>query len=171
MLPGTPAQPMPAPDGVLLVRDEDELLAAIRGRLDELGVTYDVLDRVAGLPDRFSSKLLCRPPARHVSALTLWLVLGAVGYKIALVHDEDALAKVKGLLSKRKIPNRRITEITVARRRMSLWLFTPERGREMAKLRAAKLTPEQRTQSARKASRVRWKWRSEASHAWQGKRA
>jgi hypothetical protein len=142
MLPGTPAKPMPAPDGVLRVRDEADLLAAIRKRLHELGVTYDVLDRVAGLPDRFASKLLCDPPIRHISPMTLWLILGALGYDIGLIHNPDSLAKVRGLLSKRKLWNRPSTMKAIARRRMSPWLFDSERAKEMGHLgglaRAAK---------------------------------
>ena len=48
MPPDTMAAPVTAP---LLVRNEDELLAAIRARLIELNITYDCLDCVALLPN------------------------------------------------------------------------------------------------------------------------
>jgi hypothetical protein len=57
MLPDTMAAPVP-----LLVRNEDDLLAAIRARLIELNITYETLDSVAVLPERYASKLLCDPP-------------------------------------------------------------------------------------------------------------
>jgi hypothetical protein len=149
-------QLMPAPDSVLaVVRSEADLLAAIRARLDELGTTLAGLDAAAGLPDRFASKLFCG--MRHISPMTLWLILPALGLDVGLIHNPAALAKVRGLLEPRKGVNPHITEVTVARRRMSPWLFNPERGRAMARVRLAKLKPSQRVEIARNAARTRWK--------------
>jgi hypothetical protein len=136
-------QPTTAPAGVVLVHDEADLLAAIRARLDELETTYAGLDAAAGLPDRFASKLLCDPPMRRISSMTLWLILPALGYDIGLIHNADALNRVKGLLSKRKLPHHRPPSmITIARRRVSPWLFNSERARKNGRLgglaRAAK---------------------------------
>jgi hypothetical protein len=149
-------QLMPAPDGVLRVRDEAEFLNALRLRVDELEITYDTLDAIAGLPARFSSKLMAR--TRHVSPMVLWLLLGAVGYDLALIHNADALARVKTRLVKRKyVPSKHTTLISVARRRMSPWLFTPERGRDAARVRLAKVKPERRSEIAKNAAQTRWK--------------
>jgi hypothetical protein len=158
MLPDAP-QLMPA--GAVLARNETELLTAIRARIAELDVSYDTLDRIAGLPDRFASKLLCNPPIRQISQATLWLLMGAIGFKLALIPDAEGLAKVQNRLVKRRGPNPHITMITVARRRVSPWLFSPERGREMARVRLAKLGPKRRGEIARNAARSRWKrkWR------------
>jgi hypothetical protein len=149
-------QPTIAPDGVLaVVRSENDLLAAIRARLDELGTTLAGLDAAAGLPDRFASKLFCG--MRHISPMTLWLILPALGLDVGLIHNPAALAKVRGLLEPRKGVNPHITEVTMARRRMSPWLFDPERGRKAARVRLAKLGPERRVEIATNAARSRWK--------------
>ena len=160
------------PAGALLACNENEFLAAIRARVAELDVSYDTLDRVAGLPDRFVSKLLCDPPMRSISQATLWLLMGALGYKLALIPDVEGLAKVQNRLVKRLGSNtRHISTITVGRRRMSPWLFDPERGRDAARVRLAKLKPAQRVEIARNAARSRWKQnrkkcsRSSASNA------
>jgi hypothetical protein len=165
----TPAQPTTPLNGVQLVHDEHEFLAAIRARLDELGVTYDSLDRAAGLPDRFSSKILCRPPVRHVSALTLWLVLGAVGLDLALIPNPEALARVQKLLVKRKITTHRHTSmITIARRRMSPWLFDSQKAKEMGRLgglaRAAKHHARVAvSEMKRQAACARWRKRAQCN--------
>jgi hypothetical protein len=146
------------PAGAVLARNENEFLAAIRRRVAELDVSYDTLDRIAGLPDRFASKLLCDPPMRSISQATLWLLMGALGYKLALIPDVEGLAKVQTRLVKRLGSNtRHISTITVGRRRMSPWLFDPERGREMASVRLAKIKPSRRVEIARNAARSRWK--------------
>jgi hypothetical protein len=83
----TMAAPVTAPTP-LLVCNEEELLDAIRQRLNELQITYDTLDSVAMLPERYTSKLLCRPPIKHAGALTLWNILGTLGFKISLVATD-----------------------------------------------------------------------------------
>jgi hypothetical protein len=145
------------PAGAVLARNENEFLAAIRARVAALDVSYDTLDRIAGLPDRFASKLLCDPPMRQISQATLWLLMGALGYKLALIEDAEAFAKVQSRLVKRKAPNRRISTMTLARRRNSPWLFNAESGRAMVSVRLTKLNPKQRIEIARNAARARWK--------------
>jgi hypothetical protein len=79
------AAPATAP---VLIGNEEELLDAIRARLNELQITYDTLDAVAALPERYTSKLLCRPPIKHAGAVTLWSILGTLGFKISLVASD-----------------------------------------------------------------------------------
>jgi hypothetical protein len=158
VLPNAPRTPS-LPAGAVLAHNETELLTAIRARIAALDVSYDTVDRIAGLPDRFASKLLCDPPMRSISQATLWLLMGAIGFQLALIPDPEAFAKVQTRLVKRLVPNRRISTTTLARRRNSPWLFNAETGREMARVRLAKIKPERRAEIARKAARIRWKWK------------
>src|ERR1700730_13759600 len=87
----TTHQPLPA--GALFARDETEFLDALRARVEELDISHLTLDAVAGLPVGFAGKLLCNPPMRHISSLTLWLLLGAVGFKLALIPDAEGLPR------------------------------------------------------------------------------
>jgi hypothetical protein len=80
---------------VVLVRDEPDLCRVIRERCAELQITYATLDVVALLPDGYSSKLLAEHPTKHMGALTLWSVLGTLGYRIGLVHDEELLSRFR----------------------------------------------------------------------------
>jgi hypothetical protein len=88
---------------VLMVRDEAALLAAIRARLIELNITYGCLDDVALLPEGYTSKLLCQPPLKHAGALTLWSILGTLGFDISLV-PHDIPAHIRERLIARKCP-------------------------------------------------------------------
>jgi hypothetical protein len=81
-----------------VVRSYDELLAAIRNRVDELGVTRDGLDTAAGLPDHYITKILSRHPIRRLGLLSLGGVLGALKLKLVVCEDE---------LSQRPLPERR----------------------------------------------------------------
>jgi hypothetical protein len=100
MLPDTMAAPSPAP---VLIRDEPELLAAIRARCAELQITYETLDTVAVLPDGYSSKILCAHPVKRMGALTLWSVLGTLGFDISLV-PHDIPAHIRERMPVRKHP-------------------------------------------------------------------
>jgi hypothetical protein len=86
----------------LVIGNEQEMLALIRARIDELGITYATLDAIAGLPDGYAGKLLADRPLRRAGPLALSLILGALGYGVQLFEDEDALRKVRRRFVKRK---------------------------------------------------------------------
>jgi hypothetical protein len=88
----------------VVVHDERELIAAIRARLVELDISYDTLDTAALLPDGYTGKLLAPEPIKHAGALTLWNILGTLGYRIALIHDPDLLARFRDKLVTRERP-------------------------------------------------------------------
>jgi hypothetical protein len=118
----------------ILIRDEDELLDAIRARLVELNITYDTLDAVALLPERYTSKLLCRPPIKHAGALTLWNILGTLGFKISLVAT-DVPTYMRERLTPREHPPQ-----PTGKRRIDFSLtraFMRKIGRKGGKARAA----------------------------------
>jgi hypothetical protein len=88
----------------VMVRDEPDLCRVIRARCAELQITYETLDVVAMLSDGYASKLLCDHPVKHMGALTMWSILGTLGYRIGLVHDEELLARFRDKLVARKCP-------------------------------------------------------------------
>jgi hypothetical protein len=132
MLPATMAAPSPAP---VLIRDERELIAALRERLRELGITYETLDTAALLPDGYASKILCEHPVRRMGALSMWSILGTLGYEIALVHNPDLLARFRDKLVTREHPpqahGKRRLDFSVTR------AFMRKIGRKGGKARAA----------------------------------
>jgi hypothetical protein len=145
---------------VVMVHDECELLAALRKRCDELGVTRQTLDTAALLPDGYASKLLCDPPMKHLGALTLWSVLGTLGYRIALVHDPDLLARFRDRLIVREHP----PQSTGSRGRVN-FSFTYRFMRRIARLgglksgqvrHARSIKKQERSRIARTAALKRW---------------
>jgi hypothetical protein len=94
----------PEPKLLATVRDYDELIAAIRARRDELEVTHETIGEVAGIASGHASKLLCDPPMKRMGIISLGAVLGALGLKLIVVEDEEALARVRRRLVKRQYP-------------------------------------------------------------------
>jgi hypothetical protein len=86
------------------VTDYAGLVGALRARCAELNLTFDVLDEIAGLADRYSSKLLTPAikPSRTLGKMSLGAVLGALGLKLIVVEDPVALAKVQNRYRPRK---------------------------------------------------------------------
>jgi hypothetical protein len=78
--------------------DYPALLAAIKKRLGELNVSLECIDSIAGLSERYFGKLTCNPPIRYLSTFSMFLVLQALGLKIALVYDPEALQRVQSRL-------------------------------------------------------------------------
>jgi hypothetical protein len=150
---------MTAPAATLTVRNEAELLAAIRARCNELQITYETLDVVAVLPERYASKLLCDPPIKHMGALTLWNVLGTLGFQISLVPDEIP-AHIREKMIVRKHP----PQSTGSRGRVK-FSFTHRFMRKIARLgglksgqvrHARSIKKRERSRIARTAAIVRW---------------
>jgi hypothetical protein len=132
-----------------VVRDYDGLLAAIRARRDELKVAHLVIDDVAGLQTGYTSKLLSDPPIRNLGAMSLGPLLGTLGLALAIVHDGEALRRVQGRLTPRRHAHKRAD-------RSHTW-FTSKNAREMALKRAAKMSEKQRSASASRAAKARWR--------------
>jgi hypothetical protein len=87
-----------------IVTDYRGLVAALRQRIVELGTGMESVDEVAGLPARYTSKLLStnvRPGKPNLGPISLGPLLKALGLKLALVADEDALAEVRDRLPQR----------------------------------------------------------------------
>jgi hypothetical protein len=82
------------PRRLAVVREYGELVEALRRRCAELEIPFEVADEVAGLPDRYVSKLLSPTPIRSLGRIS-WNVLAALGLQIIVVEDPDALEKAQ----------------------------------------------------------------------------
>lgn len=69
-----------------------DLRRLIRERIVQLGITYAVVDQVAGLPARYCSKILSEPPARNITVPVLLTLLGAIG--LSFVRDDETIVKL-----------------------------------------------------------------------------
>jgi hypothetical protein len=86
------------------VTDYAGLIGALRQRCDELNITFEQLDVVAGFTDNYSSKILSPSlrPIRRLGHMSTGAILGALGLKLQLVEDPVALARVKDRYYPRK---------------------------------------------------------------------
>ena len=77
----------------------DGLREACRKRVAELGTTFESVDHVAGLPTRYVSKLLSPSGMKSPGLTSLGPLLGALGLRLLVVVDEEAMARIAGRLS------------------------------------------------------------------------
>lgn len=135
-----------------------ELVLALCQRLDQLNISQDTLDEIAGFTTRYSSKQLCWPQIRKFGNMSFGTMLETLCVKGVLVDDPEARIKLKDRLTKREraAPIRSAATddgvaFEVSRRKLALL------GRKGGQIRASKMTPKQRSRSARRASRARWR--------------
>ena len=148
----------------MMVADEVALIHALRARADELNVSRQEIDRVAGLTPGLASKLLSIPPIRYFGPLTssvaFWSMIGCLGLAVHLIEDEAAGARFSAQMDKRNGKSVR-TRARLLNSRIP-WLFTPEMARNLAMLGMLSMTPKQRTKRAKTAAKARWRNRQTA---------
>jgi hypothetical protein len=75
------------------ITDYDSLIQALRARANELSISRETIDNLAGLPDRYANKVLSTGGRKRIGMQSLGLLLGALGLKLIAVPDEEALAR------------------------------------------------------------------------------
>jgi hypothetical protein len=84
-----------------------ELVAALRARRDELNISHELIDDIAGLQSGYTSKLLAPTPGKNLGYMSLGAIMGALGIGLVVVEDSARRALVEGRWSQRKrAPNR-----------------------------------------------------------------
>jgi hypothetical protein len=131
-------------------------LQVIAARLDQLNITYTMLDVLLGLPERYSSKCLAVPPQKYFSQNTLDAAFDVLGMDLIAVENAERTAS---LLSYRHFKQRKYKrhELGSARMRQISTEFLRIMAAKGGFARAAKLSPEQRRRIARKGGRERWR--------------
>jgi hypothetical protein len=84
------------------IRSYADLLVTLRARRDELRVSHETIDEVAGLQPGYASKLLAPNPTRRLGYLSLGLMLGGLGLRMTIGEDAEALARIRRRLEVRK---------------------------------------------------------------------
>jgi hypothetical protein len=85
-----------------IVIDYRDLVVALRQRIVELGTHLTAVGEVAGLPSGYTAKVLSLGQARPaLGRISMGPILQTLGLKLALVADEEALAKVRHRLPQR----------------------------------------------------------------------
>jgi hypothetical protein len=83
--------------------DYTTLVLALRARAEELNISREQIDAIAGLPDRYTGKVLSIRGKKRIGLLSLGPLLGALGIKLMPVEDPEALARVQGRFEPRSV--------------------------------------------------------------------
>lgn len=144
------------------VHDYDQLMGAFRARVAELDVPGEAIDAIAGLPLKYTMKLLAPKPVKAVGRTSLGPLLGTLGLKLLVVEDVECLAKIIHRLVKARSASASMRAILARekrprRRRYFALRGHPELARLLAQRRILSQSPGERSAAASYASRKRWK--------------
>jgi hypothetical protein len=84
------------------VADHNQMLLALRRRVDEWGTTLESLEIEAGLQSGYAAKLLSKNPIRRASPFIIFLMAEALGLQITLTESPNA-ERMKQRHSQRRI--------------------------------------------------------------------
>jgi hypothetical protein len=78
-----------------LIRTYDDLVVAIRARRDELNVSHELLDHLAGFQGGYVSKLLAPRRTKNFGVMSLASMLAALGVGLMLVEDSAQVERMR----------------------------------------------------------------------------
>ncbi|THD56754.1 MAG: hypothetical protein E8A46_02610 [Bradyrhizobium sp.] len=105
--PAAPRQKSPrAQLAPVPIRSMAELLAALRARRDELHLTHETIDAIAGWPAGYAGKLLAPEPIKNLGWSSLGLALNTFGIALVVVEDEEQKRRVEKRWTPRERPQR-----------------------------------------------------------------
>ena len=140
-----------------VVADHNQLLAAIRRRVEELELSYEVVEHLAGLQSGYLAKIIGNPPIKRASPFTSFLILQALGLRVKLEKDPELIEKLSKRWTKRKLPK---SKKSIPDAGTYKYEVTPDlmrrRGRLGGYARAAKLSRERLSEIGRAAVNDRW---------------
>ena len=79
----------------------EDLLTALRARKAEFNVSFEVLDDLSGLGERFSIKLIGPKPNKTLGSVSLGATLRALAVRLVVEEDPAQLARIQSRLVKR----------------------------------------------------------------------
>ena len=82
-----------------IVRTTEDLRQLFRVRVAQFNISLETLDAIAGLPTRYSSKVLGLQPTRRFGQISFEALLGALGLMLIAIEDTEALARVQHRLA------------------------------------------------------------------------
>ena len=79
-------------------RNADDLRHILRARFAELGISFETVDAIAGLPTRYTQMVIGVAPRRNFGQISLDALLGAAGIMLIAVADPEALERIRNRL-------------------------------------------------------------------------
>jgi hypothetical protein len=144
--------------------DYDGLVAALRERASQIGLSFAAIDELANIGEAATAKYLSDLRVKNLALKSFFAISETLGVRAIFVEDERLLAQMKPHWQRRDERKahrashlaKRLGPTTIAR-------VLPTVAREMGRRGGAKrreLPPEVRRALARAAARVRWRARA-----------
>jgi hypothetical protein len=89
---------------VQIIRGMPDLLDALRARRDEVGITLETLDAVAGFPSGYSAKLLAPVAIKNLGWMSLGAALDSLGVALVMVENVEQKKLVESRWKRRERP-------------------------------------------------------------------
>ena len=86
-----------APRVLAAVSSYEEMIAALRQRVNELQIHGERFDEFAGLPEGYLSKLIGPNPVRRIGVVSFAPLLAGLGLRLLVIEDKDATKRLKRL--------------------------------------------------------------------------
>jgi hypothetical protein len=86
---------------IAVVSDYAGLVSVLRERAEQLDVSNEVLSDVTGLASGYVGKVLGLNGKKQLGRVSLGVVLSALGLKLAVLEDPEALERVRPRLTRR----------------------------------------------------------------------
>ncbi len=143
-----------------IIADYDQLVSALRERIDKLAISQQLIDDLAGWAGGYAGKVLGPSEVKRMSTDSLFILLETLGLGLQLVENPAALARMEARYERRVERTRRTgvirRHISAAVREAVVHEHVIARATNGGHARAACLPSKQRVQIARKAARARW---------------
>ena len=97
----------PALPDVPMIRGMPDLLAALRARRDQLELTHERIDDIAGFPSGYCGKLMAPEPIKNLGWLSFGLALDALGVALVMVENPEQIKRVENRWIPRERPHQR----------------------------------------------------------------
>jgi hypothetical protein len=133
------------------VSSYEQMVDALRQRVQELSINGERFDEYAGLPRGYLSKLVGANPVRRLGMTSFEPVLSGLGLRCLFVEDEQATQRLK-----KRLPPRNSSYVRAAPSIVLTVRFFQKIGRLGAQARIDNSTAEQRRKWARRAANTRW---------------
>jgi len=134
------------------VSSYEQMLAALRSRVNELQINGERFDEYSGLPRGYLSKLIGAKPIRRLGMISLAPVLAGLGLRLLVIEDNAATARLKN-----RLPPRNQSYVRSAPSIILTVRFFKRIGRMGAQARVDNSTKQQRQEWARNAANARWR--------------
>ena len=93
---------------IATVRDHNELLVAIRQRVEQLDLSHSTVEYLSGLQSGYLSKVVANPPPKRMQPFTWFLILQALGCELQIVENPQLMERLKPRFEKRKLRRKEV---------------------------------------------------------------